>query len=373
MPNPSQPTQNLPGGPVDPVAGTNFDESGGELFPFDRYDDYDSYGYGPSRRQRIRRWSGRVLVRLGWLGLAAVLALGSAGMVAATSHSPSLGGRQELTWGADQTLSAKLDGAVRDLVLLFQDITLMSDMTRNVLSSLTQVNGVGVSAAQQDGTAALAAIESRTAALRQRLDCGPPTDAKAALLIETYGTDTIDRYLTVCQALDSVAPIAADWGSLVDSSTLTMQVVSDIVAHDRLGTQALQLATAGRFPDALARLAEADKPLAEAASIATRLSAVADLSTLTAWLARSKAFDDALGVLWQAMIDWKNPLAPQVIAALKSEEAAKALLPTSNDALETSVDEMTKILPANGISIENAKGLIANAINTLTGGTVVGG
>src|ERR1035437_4958600 len=92
---------------------------------------------------------------------------------------------------------------------------------------------------------ALAAIESRTANLRQRLDCGPWTDAKLTQLIETYSPDAIARYRSVCLALDSVTPLHDDWASLVGGSTETMRVAQDIADHDNLGKDALQLATAG--------------------------------------------------------------------------------------------------------------------------------
>jgi hypothetical protein len=338
----------------------------------DAYDEYDYYDYGPTRRERIRAWSGRMLVRLAWLGLAAVLAFGSAGMVAATSHSPALGGRPELTWGADQILTVKLDGAVRDLVLLNEDVTQLGNMTRDVLSNLTQVNDVGVTAAQGDGNTALAAIENRTAALRQRLDCGPWTNEKIVQLVETYSSDAITRYQNVCVALDSVTPLHDDWGSLVAGSTQILKVAQDIADHDNLGKDALQLATAGRYPDALAKLTAADQPLTEATTFASQLSLVADLSTLTTWLSRTRAFDDSLAVLWQSMIDSKGRVTSQVTAALKGVNDAKALLPTDNSALQVSLFEMTNRLTADGISIETARGQLATAVNALTGGTVTG-
>jgi hypothetical protein len=338
----------------------------------DDYDDYDYYEDGPTWRERIRSWFGRMFVRLGWLGLAAVLGFGSAGMVAATSHSPALGDRPELTWGADQALTVKLDGAVRDLVLLSQDVTQLGATTRDVLSNLTQVNEVGLSSAQGDGTASLTAIDNRTAQLRQRLDCGPWSDAKVTQLIETYSSDAIARYRNVCLSLDSVGPLDDNWASLVSGSTETMKVAQDVADHDNLAKDALQLATAGRYPDALAKLADADKPLSEATTIASHLSLVADLSTLTTLLTRTKGFDDSLRVLWQSIADSKGRVTPQVTAALKAVNDAKALLPTDNSALQVSLFEMANRLTADGIAIETARGQLSTAVNALTGGTVTG-
>lgn len=377
MLTPGRPSQQLPNDVAGrDVAGrhTEFDSSVPVPWEFDsvQYDDYDYYDHGPSRRERIRSWFGRTLVRLGWVGLAAVLAFGSAGMVAATSHSPALGARQELTWGSDQILNVKLDGAVRDLVLLSDDVTQLGAMTRSVLSNLTQVNQVGVTAAQGDGTTALTAIDNRAANLRQRLDCGPWPDAKVTQLIETYSSDSIARYRNVCLALDSVAPLDDEWASLVGGSTETMKVAQDITDHDNLGKSALELGTAGRYPEALAKLADADKPLSEATTIAVQLAVVADLSTLTTWLSRTKGFDDSLHVLWQSMIDSKGRVTPQVTAALKLVNDAKALLPTDNSALQVSLFEMANRLTADGIAIETARGQLATAVSALTGDTVAG-
>ena len=376
MLTPRRPTQKVP----NDVAGRGAARRGSE-FDFSvpvagDHDSgqYDDYGYedGPNRRERIRRWFARTLVQVGWLGLAAVLAFGSAGMVAATSHSPALGARQELTWGSDQILNVKLDGAVRDLVLLSDDVTRLGAMTRSVLSNLTQVNQLGVTAAQGDGTTALTAIDNRAANLRERLDCGPSTDAKVTQLIKTYSSDAIARYRSVCLALNAVAPLDDDWASLVGGSTETMKVAQDITDHDSLGKAALQLAAAGRYSEALAKLADADKPLSEATTFAANLAIVADLSTLTTWLTRTKGFDDSLRLLWQSMVDSKGRVTPQVTAALKGVNDAKALLPTDNSALQVSLFEMANRLTADGISIETARGQLATAVSVLTGGTVAG-
>jgi hypothetical protein len=313
-----------------------------------------------------------MLARLGWVLLTAVLALGSAGVVAATSHSPALGGRQELTWSADGALTARLDSAVGQLVLLSGDVTGLGTITRDLLSGLTQVDQAGVSAALNGGTSALASIDGRASDLRLRMDCGTWTDAKVTQLTETNGPDTIARYRSVCLALDSVAPLDDDWASLVGGSTQAMQIARDISNHDTLGQAALQLATAGRYPEALAKLADADMPLSDATIITDELAKVTDLSTLTTWLTRTNGFDDALRILWQSMVDSKGRVTSQVTAALKGVNDAKALLPTDNSALQVSLYEMANRLTADGISIETARGQLATAVTALTADAVAG-
>ena len=98
-----------------------------------------------------------------------------------------------------------------------------------------------------------------------------------------------------------------------------------------------------------------------------------DVSTLTAWLTRTQAFDDALRLLWQTMIDSKGKVTAQVTAALRGVSAAEALLPTNSDVLQVVLYEAAGDLTSSGISIETARGALADALSDLTGDTVSGG
>lgn len=314
-----------------------------------------------------------MFVRVAWLGLAAMLALGSAGIVAATGHSPASGNRPELTYGADQALSDRLDAAIRKLALLNDDVIVLGEMARNVLANLSQVNQVGLSAAYQVGDRAVADIDSGAAALSAQLECKPWTSARDAELAETHSPSMIDRYHQVCLAIDSVAPLAEDWASMENGSKVAMQVADDINAHDRAAADALQFATQGRYPDALAQLDEASASLADAQRIATNLAAISDVSTLNEWLSRTKRMDAALGLLWQTMIESKGRVTVQVTAALKAVSDAKALLPDNNGVLQVVLYELSGNLTFDGISIETAKGKLGAALTDLTGGTVFGG
>ena len=89
-------------------------------------------------------------------------------------------------------------------------------------------------------------------------------------------------------------------------------------------------------------------------------------------LTRTKGFDNSLRVLWQSIADSKGRVTPQVTAALKAVNDAKALLPTDNSALQVSLFEMANRLTADGIAIETARGQLSTAVNALTGGTVTG-
>jgi hypothetical protein len=355
------------------VGALPFDASGPEEFELEpQVDDnvFEEADHG--RHSGLRAWGTRMITRAAWLGLAVLLGLGSAGIVAATSYSPVSGTRPELTSGADQVLSDRLDAAIRELTLLDNDVIVLGDLARKVLVNLSQVNQIGLDAAYQDGDAAVADIDTRAAALSAQLECKPWTNARDAELVRTYSQGMVDRYHQVCLAIDSVAPLAAGWASMENGSKVAMQVADGIDAHDQTAADALQAATQGRYPEALAKLDEASASLADAQSIATNLAVISDVSTLNEWLSRTRGMDDALRVLWQTMIDSKGRITKQVTAALKAVTAAKALLPDNSGVLQIALYEMAGNLTSDAIPIETAKGKLGSALADLTGGTVLG-
>ncbi len=98
-----------------------------------------------------------------------------------------------------------------------------------------------------------------------------------------------------------------------------------------------------------------------------------DVSTLTEWLTRTKTFDDALGLLWQTMIDSNGRVTIQVTAALKAESDARSPpAQTTTRVLQVVLYELAGDLTSDGLSIEAAKGQLATALSDLTGGMVVG-
>ena len=139
--------------------GSPYDMDGDDLDL--EFEDYEA-GWG----DRIRAVIGRALVRAGWVVLAAGLAFGSAGIVAATAHQPSTGTRPELTYGADLLLSTKLDAAVRDLARLKDDVDSLGDMARKTLAAMAQINRTDLQTAWDGGWNNVNSIDAGAAALK---------------------------------------------------------------------------------------------------------------------------------------------------------------------------------------------------------------
>jgi hypothetical protein len=258
------------------------------------------------------------------------------------------------------------------MVLLNGDIDLLGQMSRKTLSSLVQMDQVALTQAWDNGSGAVTSLYARAGDLDTRLICDSWDTARQVELSKTYSSAPIDRYHRICLALTSVGPLRDDWAALVAGSRTAIQVSLDINSHDQIGAEALQLGTQGRYPEALAKLSGATDAIADATSIAADLAKVADVSTLQDWLTRTTGFDVSLQILWQSLIDSKGRITPQIEAALKGMNDAKALLPNDNAVLQVVMDELAGKLIPNGISIETSRGAFAAAIGDLVGGTVFG-
>jgi hypothetical protein len=355
--------------PIDETDLTGF----GDALDLDGADsDLEFEDWEPGWGDRIRALAGRGLIRLGWLALAAGLAFGSAGIVAAAQHSPATGARPELTWGQDEALATRLTAAVRDLARLSDDVDSLGTQARKTLSSLTQINQLSLQQAWNDGSNALNAIDAGAADLNGRLQCAAWDSTLEADLVKTYSPTMVDRYHKVCAAIGSVAPLHDDWQAMVAGSRTAIAVANDIESHDSIGADALQLATQGRYVEALRKLADAEAAIADATAVANHMALVKDVSTLTDWLTRTTDLDNALSVLWHTMIDSNGMVTAQVTAALRGVNDAKARLPVTNDVFGVVMYEMAGNLTSNGISIETAKGALASALADLNGGLVFG-
>ena len=373
MTMPSLPPRPSPGSSFRPIEDNDLAGLGSRL-DFEG-DDFDLFyeDYEPGWGDRFRALAGRLMIRVGWLVLATGLAFGSAGLVAAAEHLPSSGARPELTWAADKTISTKLDAAVRELALLSQDVDALGKQARNTLSSLTQVNALGLRSAWDAGWSDVTSIDAEAADLNKKLACKDWGTTLQVELAKKYSPAMVTRYHKVCAAVASVDPIHGDWQAMVDGSTTAMRVAGDIETHDSVATDALKSAGLGRWADALASIGQAAASISDATTIANNLSTVTDVSTLSTWLSRTTEWDGAASRLWQAMIDSKGVVTKQVTAALRAEGEARTLLPNNTEVLQVVLYEVAGNLTSDGISIETARGDLASALADLTGGSVLGG
>jgi hypothetical protein len=355
---------------------------------------YWAYQTGWGDRFRALMWRG--LLRLIWLALAAGLALGSAGIVAGAEHLPSAETRPELTWSADQAMSAKLDAAIRDLARLKDDVDSLGDAARKTLSTLTQQDELGLQTAWNDGWNHVTAIDASASDLTQRMQCGAWDAASQTEFAKEYSPPVVARYDKVCLAIGSVSPLHDDWNAMVGGSRTAIRVVEDIQTWNSMAVSARASAMQGRYEDALSQLGKAASSIEDATVVAGTLSNALDVSTLTKWLSRIEQMDDALRVLWQLMIDTGGAVTAEVTTALRAVNQANAQLPWTQggsqiticqggactglpnapdpafqNALRVVVYEMAGNLTSDGISIETARSQLGDALAVLTGPSVL--
>jgi hypothetical protein len=374
MTTPSLPPRPTYGSSLRPIEDSDL-TGHGSAFDFDGEAlDYGDYELGSG--DRFRNFIGRGLVRLGWLALAAALALGSAGIVASADHLPSTGSRPELTWSQDQILSAKLTAATRDLARLGDDVDSLFNQGMNTLSGLTQINQVVLQKAWDEGWNNVNAIDAGSADLNSRLQCTQWGSSLRTDLIKTYSPALVDRYFEVCQAISAVAPLHDNWQSMFDRSRIAITVVNDIEDWDASAKEARSSAAQGNYGDALTKLRTASAAIADASRTSSLLAITTDVGTLTKWLARMGQVDGALALLWQMMIDSHGVVTSQVTAALRAVNEANAMLPQTTDdftsTLQVAMYEMAGNLVSETANINQAKGALANALADLTGGVVYG-
>ncbi len=302
-----------------------------------------------------------LVVRLGWLAAALLIAFGAAGAVTAMQHTPGTPARAELTWAGDQAVGPALDAAAAELQALADDVDTLGTTARQSLSTV-----VGDPAGLQDlitaGATQLATVDAQARRVEAALDAVPSMGPDPALLV---AGDVRRRYDVLAATSGLTAGLEADWAALtgraLDAATLT----GLLTRHDQETADATNQGSAAHYEAALALLDKSDATVAEARAIAGRLGRTADVSTLTSWLDRNAAYDAAVRDLYQSLVDAKGRVTDKVRAAFNAEKEARAGLPGDTRGLVVIMAEVAQGgLNQAVISIEDVRGSLAAAIET---------
>ena len=141
-----------------------------------------------------------------------------------------------------------------------------------------------------------------------------------------------------------------------------------LTAHDLVTAEAASLGQTGKYAEALDRLTESDRIIAEARTLRDALAASVDVTTLTTWLDLNAEYDAALRRLYVAVIASNGAVTPEVRAAFDAEAAARARLPADTKALVIILAEIGRGgLNQAVIGIEEARGKLDAAIGFLGG------
>ena len=306
----------------------------------------------------------RAVLTVVWLLIAAVIAVGAAGLVAAMAHQPGTASRAELTLDGDMAAAPRLAAIQAELVDLGKDVRQLGELGRGALGALVAVEPVALDKAVADGQTLASTIEDRSAKIREEIALLPgsgPTEELA------WSPETRTRRDAALQATTTTAGLEGLWFRLAFGAVTANRLTTLLVDHDTTAGGAAALGRKAKYAAGLTELTKADKIIADARALRDALKNTVDVSTLTQWLDRNAEYDTALRRLFQAVIDSKGKVTKEVTSAAIAERRAHDLLPANTSGLVIILAEIGRGgLNQAVVGIEEARGQLQEAVDRLT-------
>lgn len=309
----------------------------------------------------------RLALAAAWLACVALLAAGSAGLVAGLSHAPGSTSRAELTWAADEAIRPGLEGSAADLARLSGDVHRLGLQGRAALAALVGRDQAVVADAIDEGGSLITTITAEGQALGRRLGSLPGAGAG---MEGRFGADVLRTYDGIESALAATSGLAESWATFTAGSTNANRLVTLLERHDADAGEAARLGSRGSYGAALAALAEATAALDEAGALRDQLENTTDVSILDEWISRNRALDTALGRLYRALRASQGVVTAEVRAAARAEQAAQDRLPPDTRGLVVIMADVARGgLNQAVIAIEEVRGSLSEAVAALDPGT----
>lgn len=299
-----------------------------------------------------------------WLAITAIIALGSAGIVAGIDHRPADGGRPELTWVADRILAPALAAGLADLEQLTMDVDALGADGRAALAALTARDSERLELAISEGALIVGRVRERSTALRTTLRSLPYVDGPDAAW--RVGPDERARHAALLAALDATDGLDAAWGRLANSGLTAIRLTDLLERHDAHVVAATAAGRREAYEEALPELDAADAALTAAMELRDRLRNTIDVTTLDEWLSRNEAYDAALRRLYVAFRDARGRVTDEVRAAVREELSARERLPPDTRGLVIIMAEIGRGgANQSVIAVEQARGRLGAAVELL--------
>ncbi len=306
----------------------------------------------------------RVGLTVTWLLIAAVIAIGGAGLIATLANTPGTGDRPELMTGEDGAAQAGLDAAETELAGLAADVDRLGELGRGALTALVGSDFAALDSSVADGQTLARSIEDRSTALRAQIGRLPGTGPNEAVI---WSPETRRRRDVVLTALDSTGGLEGAWIRLAAGSTTANRLTTLLTEHDTIAGRAAASGRQAKYAAALKTLKLATPKLDEAKTLRDALANTVDVATLTQWIDRNAEYDAALARLYQATIDSKGRITTELKQAAIDERRAHALLPANTSGLVIILAEIGRGgLNQAVIGIEQTKAKLQAAIDELS-------
>jgi hypothetical protein len=313
----------------------------------------------PAMKGSVRR----AVLAAAWLVVAALLSLGAAGIVGAMAHQPGTASRAELTYVGDRAIEPGLAEAERLLDELSAEVAELSELGRGALGALTASNLAELEIAVANGEELALQIQDDTAFLRTSLQTLPGLGPQAELVLSP---EIRRRHALALEALKATDGISADWSGLSSSAVAATRMAVLLVDHDKATGDAAIFGRRAKYKQALGKLTEADKILAEARTLRDGLAKTVDVATLTLWIDVNAEYDTALRKLYEAIVAGKGKVTDAVRHAFAAEKEARGHLPPDTRGLVVILSDIGRGgLNQAVIGIEKARGDLEAALGRL--------
>jgi hypothetical protein len=314
----------------------------------------------------MRRQIRTAALTIVWLALAAIIAIGGAGLVTALSNQPGTPSRAELTADGDRAADVGLDAAAADLTDLTADVDRLGELGRGALTALVDSEFTTLQGAIADGQTLARSIEDRSAVIRTDLLAIPGTGPNEAIL---WSPETRRRRDLALAAVNATGGLEGAWVTLAAGSTTATTLGILLTDHDMIAGQAAAQGRSAKYAAALKTLATAQAKLDQAKKLRDALSnTIVDVSTLTQWIDRNDEYDKALAHLYRATMAARGRITPDLKQAAIDERRAHDLLPANTSGLVIILAEIGRGgLNQAVIGIEQTRAKLQAAVDELAG------
>ena len=295
-----------------------------------------------------------------WIVVLLVISIAGAGLILSVDHAPTEEGRPELTYRGHALVAPRLAAMSTDTQALAAAGDAVATAGRDTLTRLRALDATRTQTAIDTGDAAVADVlgttERMVAARRTLLDGTTLAGLPAA---DRVAVGTIDA------AIAAAGEFPGYWQQIGVAASDPLELLQDLDAHDAKVDTATKAGTAGRWPDALAALDDAQGLLQLAHAVRESAhKAGLDVSTLDDLLDRLDTYDQALVDLYTILQGTNGQTTAESQAALARVRVAQASLPLDQSAMVVILSDLAgpTITPVL-LSIESARGALRAAVD----------
>jgi hypothetical protein len=297
-------------------------------------------------------------VGLVWLLAATVLGLGGAGVVARGDNFAGDVARPELSWRYDQAMAPGIAAATDEAKHIGEATDKLADAARSALVHLLAGLTKDVADDLARGEVWAADITQRAVVVESRIAELPYLDSP-----QLVSSGTREKIAALRDIVEATRPLPERWRQLEVATVPAVEVTAVLQAHDATVFEATQKGVHEQYKEALAILDQAAADLDQAAVMRDQLKAAVDVSTLTLWIDRNRAHDEALRGVYEAIPGGK---AEEIAAAVQKQREAEAQLPPDTRALVVILGDIALGgVNQAAITIETVRGTVGIAVATL--------